>query len=438
MSEMQSLFAKDLTSLKGRGSPPSSGEGLGERFFTVSQLNRVVHDLLEAGLPALWLEGEISNFTHHRNGHMYFKLKDESAEIEAVMFSDQNALLQFAPADGQKVIAFGQITLYERKGRYQMNVFEMRPAGIGKLQLEFERLKERLQAEGLFDARFKQPIPQFPERIGIVTSPEGAALRDILKILKERYPVVDVLLFPAKVQGEGASTEIAEAIRSANRFSLKIDPIDTLIVTRGGGSLEDLWAFNEEPVARAIFESSIPIISAVGHEIDVTLADLVADLRAPTPTAAAQMAVPDRRTLIELTQSARAELEQIISGRIDNYLMRLEMLRRSRGLHRPVQLVREHQQSLDHASELVLRAMRERLARHHERWQSLVERLESLNPASVLRRGFSVVESEAGRIVRSAEQVQVGERVTIRLHQGKLLSRVEAKEADHGEEISQD
>lgn len=406
--------------------------------FTVSQINRVVRDLLEAGIPALWLEGEISNFTHHRNGHMYFTLKDEAAEIEAVMFASQNALLQFTPADGQKVIAFGQITLYERKGRYQINVLEMRPAGIGKLQLEFEKLKERLQAEGLFDTRFKQPIPRFPERIGIVTSPEGAALRDVLKILRERYPIIEVLLFPARVQGEGAAMELAGAIRAANRYSLTIEPLDTLIVTRGGGSLEDLWAFNEEPVARAIFESAIPIISAVGHEIDVTLADLVADVRAPTPTAAAQMAVPDRRELIELAQSARAQLKQLVFGRIENYLLRIEMLRRSRGLHRPVQLLHEHEQTLDHASELLLRAMRERLARHQERWQGLVRHLESLNPASVLRRGFSVVESEAGQIVRSAEQVRVGERVKIRLHQGRLLSRVEAKESDHGEEISKD
>lgn len=422
MGEMRSLFT----------------ETTAPTVFTVSQLNRLVRDLLEAGIPALWLEGEISNFTHHRNGHMYFTLKDEAAEIEAVMFASQNALLQFQPADGQKVIAFGQITLYERKGRYQINVLEMRPAGIGKLQLEFEKLKERLQAEGLFDTRFKQPIPRFPERIGIVTSPEGAALRDILKILRERYPVVEVLLFPAKVQGEGASAEIAQAIRSANCYALKIDPIDTLIVTRGGGSLEDLWAFNEEPVARAIFESAIPIISAVGHEIDITIADLVADVRAPTPTAAAQMAVPDRRELIELAQSAQAQLEQLVSGRIEDYLLRVEMLRRSRGLHRPGQLLREHQQSLDHTLELLLRAMRERLGRSQERWQSLVSRLESLNPASVLRRGFSVVESEAGQIVHSAEQVRVGERVKIRLHQGRLLSRVEAKEPDHGEEILKD
>jgi len=429
MSEMRSLFTQIA-----RQQP----HGPALPVFTVSQINRVVRDLLEAGIPALWLEGEISNFTHHRNGHMYFTLKDEAAEIEAVMFASQNALLQFTPADGQKVIAFGQITLYERKGRYQINVLEMRPAGIGKLQLEFEKLKERLQAEGLFDTRFKQPIPRFPERIGIVTSPEGAALRDVLKILRERYPIIEVLLFPARVQGEGAAMELAGAIRAANRYSLTIEPLDTLIVTRGGGSLEDLWAFNEEPVARAIFESAIPIISAVGHEIDVTLADLVADVRAPTPTAAAQMAVPDRRELIEFAQSARAQLKQLVFGRIENYLLRIEMLRRSRGLHRPVQLLHEHEQTLDHASGLLLRAMRERLARHQERWQGLVRHLESLNPASVLRRGFSVVESEAGQIVRSAEQVRVGERVKIRLHQGRLLSRVEAKESDHGKEISKD
>nr|BAL59124.1 exodeoxyribonuclease VII large subunit [Candidatus Acetothermum autotrophicum] len=430
MGEMRSLFTETAQRQQSPETAPT--------IFTVSQINRVVHDLLETGLPALWLEGEISNFTHHRNGHMYFTLKDESAEIAAVMFADRNISLQFTPADGQKVIAFGQITLYERKGRYQINIEEMRPAGIGKLQLELEKLKERLHAEGLFDARFKQPIAKFPERIGIVTSPEGAALRDILKILRERYPVVEVLLFPARVQGEGASAEIAEAIRSANRYALKIEKIDTLIVTRGGGSLEDLWAFNEEPVARAIFESVIPIISAVGHEVDITIADLVADVRAPTPTAAAQIAVPDRRELLEFAHSAQTRLQQLIVSLIDGYRMRLEVLQRSRGLHRPLQLLREHQQSLDHASELLVRTMRERLARQQERWRSLVSRLESVNPASVLRRGFSVVESEAGQIVRSAEQVQVGERVKITLHQGKLLSRVEAKEADHGEEIFKD
>lgn len=427
---MRSLFTETVQRQQSPETAPT--------IFTVSQINRVVRDLLEAGLPALWIEGEISNFRHHSNGHMYFTLKDEAAEIEAVMFADRNALLQFTPADGQKVIAFGQITLYERRGRYQINIDEMRPAGVGKLQLEFEKLKERLQAEGLFDTRFKQPIPRFPEHIGIVTSPEGAALRDILKILRERYPIVEVLLLPARVQGEGASAEIAEAIRAANRYALKIEPIDTLIVTRGGGSLEDLWAFNEEPVARAIFESAIPIISAVGHEVDITIADLVADVRAPTPTAAAQMAVPDRRELSEFAQSARTQLEQLISGRLDNYLLRVEMVRRSRGLHRTIQLLREHEQSLDHASELLLRTMRERLARYQERWQGLVRHLEGVNPVSVLRRGFSVVESESGQIVHSAEQVRVGERLKIKLHRGKLLSRVEAKEADHGEESPQD
>lgn len=428
MSEMRSLFTETTR---------QQSSELATQVFTISQLNHVVHELLESGLPALWVEGEISNFIHHRNGHMYFKLKDESAEIEAVMFSDQNALLQFEPGDGQKVIAFGQVTLYERRGRYQINIYEMRPAGIGKLQLEFEKLKERLQGEGLFDARFKQPITRFPERIGIVTSPEGAALRDILKILRERYPVVEVLLFPVKVQGEGAAQEIAEAIRQANRYALLLEKIDTLIVTRGGGSLEDLWAFNEEPVARAIFESSVPTISAVGHEVDITIADLVADVRAPTPTAAAQMAVPDRRELLEYVQNSLVQLQQRISAYLEDRLLRMHMFIRSHGLHRPTQLLREHQQTLDHSGELVGRAMRQRFVSLSERWQGLVGRLESLNPASVLRRGFSMVESEQGQIVHSAEQVTVGERLKIRLHQGRLLSRVEAKEVDNGEKITE-
>lgn len=435
---MRSLFSADPSHpfpQREEESLPCSDQ---TQIWTISQINQVVRDLLEGSLPPLWVEGEISNFRYHSNGHMYFTLKDEKAELEAVMFSEQNARLPFAPSDGQNVIAFGQITLYERRGRYQINVYEMRPAGIGKLQLEFERLKERLQAEGLFDERFKQPIPSFPERIGIVTAPGGAALHDILKILRERYPLVEVLLFPARVQGEGAAQEIAQAIRAANRYHQYEASIDVLVVARGGGSLEDLWAFNEEPVARAIFESAIPIVTGVGHEIDFTIADFVADRRAPTPTAAAQMVVPDRAVLLSFAEGARERVQSLIHSQLEDRALRLQMLLRRRGLHRPGQLVREHQQTLDHARELLARTMRERLNRLQERARALLERLANLNPTMVLRRGFAIVETSAGEVVRSAEQVAVGDSVKIRLYQGSLRARVEAKEVSSGEREEND
>ncbi len=431
---MRSLFTTPSPSIfKGEGGPrPGEGEERTEapaQIWTISQLNQAARDLLEQALPAIWVEGEISNFKYHANGHMYFTLKDENAQIDAVIFAEQNARLQFEPAAGQKVIAFGQITLYERRGRYQINIYEMRPAGIGKLQLEFERLKARLAAEGLFDQRFKQPIPQYPERIGIVTAPGGAALQDMLKILKERYPLVEILLFTARVQGEGAAQEIAAAIRLANRYHQYAASIDVLIVGRGGGSLEDLWAFNEEPVARAIFASAIPIVTGIGHEIDFTIADFVAAQRAPTPTAAAQMVVPDRAALLNLAVGATERLKSLINYRLDDQQLRLQMLRSRRGLHRPAQLLREHRQTLDHAQELLARTLRERLAKLQQHGRSLLARLESLNPASVLRRGFAILEAPDGQIVHSVEQVSVGQQLKVRLHQGRLLTRVEAKEA---------
>lgn len=437
---MKSLFAGPTPSPQ---PSPFTGEGAKRakgadpvQIWTISQLNQAARDLLEESLPALWVEGEISNFKYHANGHMYFTLKDEKAQIDAVIFAEQNALLEFEPAAGQKVIALGQITLYEKRGRYQINIYEMRPAGIGKLQLEFERLKARLAAEGLFDQRFKQPIPQYPERIGIVTAPGGAALQDMLKILRERYPIVEVLLFTVRVQGDGAAQEIAEAVRMANRYHQYEEAIDVLIVGRGGGALEDLWAFNEEPVARALFESAIPIVTGIGHEIDFTIADFVADQRAPTPTAAAQMVVPERALLLNFTAGATERLKSLMDYRLDDQKSRLQMLRSRRGLHRPLQLLREHRQTRDHAQELLVRTLRERSCKLQERGRGLLGRLESLNPASVLRRGFSIVETPDGRIVHSVEQATVGQQLRVRLHRGRLLTRVEAKEAADGEKDS--
>ncbi|MFQ5772424.1 MAG: exodeoxyribonuclease VII large subunit, partial [bacterium] len=264
-----------------------------EKHYSVSELTRQIKFLLESSFPEIWVQGEISNFTHHSSGHMYFSLKDENAQISCVMWRSRNQHLFFTPQDGMKVILDARITVYEKRGAYQLDVLQMQPAGVGELQLAFEQLKNRLREEGLFSEEFKKPIPLYPERIGIVTSPTGAAVQDLISVLQRRFPGIEIIINAARVQGEGAATEIARAIDDFNDYG----KVDVLIVGRGGGSLEDLWAFNEEVVARAVFRSKIPIISAVGHEVDFTICDFVADLRAPTPSAAAELAVRHRDEL---------------------------------------------------------------------------------------------------------------------------------------------
>jgi len=401
-------------------------------IYTVSRLNSEVRQILESSFPFIWVEGEISNFRHHSSGHMYFTLKDENAELDAVMFQDLNAYLQFEPADGMKVLAYGKVTLYERRGRYQLEIEEMRPAGIGRLQLEFERLKAKLQAEGLFDERFKVQIPTFPKRIGVVTSPEGAAIRDIVSVIARKFPAVELLLFPVRVQGEGAAEEIASAIKSANLYSKGTEKIDTLIVGRGGGSLEDLWAFNEECVARAIFSSEIPVISAVGHEIDFTIADFVADLRAPTPAIAAELAVPDRDKLLEGADSSVRRLTRLLGERFLNYRQKLEVLLRGYALRRPLQMLKEHKQTSDQLIEQMIRKMRLKLKTKSELFTGLLARLDASNPLAILKRGYSITQDTQGRIVKSAHQVKEREKVKVRLFQGRLICEIE--EIEHESE----
>jgi len=262
-----------------------------EKIYTVSELTREIKQVLETGFPCLWVEGEISNFKRHSSGHLYFTLKDENSQIRCAMWRYRANDLIFRPEDGMKVLVQGNLQVYEPGGYYQIIVQQVQPAGVGELQLAFEQLKKKLYAEGLFDEAHKKPIPIFPERIGVITSPTGAAIRDIISVITRRFPIAQIILAPVRVQGPGAKEEIVQAIQDFNEFG----EVDVLIVGRGGGSLEDLWAFNEEVVARAIFTSKIPIISAVGHEIDFSISDFVADRRAPTPSAAAEMAVPDRK-----------------------------------------------------------------------------------------------------------------------------------------------
>ena len=262
-----------------------------KHIYTVSEITRYMRAIIEDSFPAVWVEGEISNFVLHSSGHMYFSLRDSNAVLKSAMFSRANAKLKFRPKDGMKVICFGKMSLYEPRGDYQLIVEEIEPKGVGALQLQFQELKERLSKEGLFDESHKIPVPHLPTRIGIVTSPTGAAIHDILNVVRRRFANIEIIINPVRVQGEGAKDEIAEAIRDFNRFGA----IDVMIVARGGGSLEDLWAFNEEVVARAIYDSELPVISAVGHEVDYTISDFVADLRAPTPSAAAELSSPERK-----------------------------------------------------------------------------------------------------------------------------------------------
>lgn len=402
------------------------------RVYTISELNGMVRELLEGSFPAIWVEGEISNFRKYPSGHLYFTLKDAGAELPAVMFQGRAATLAFTPEDGQQVLALGTVTVYEVKGKYQLSVHEMRPAGLGKLQLAFEQLKEKLQREGLFDPAHKRPVPAFPQRLGVITSAQGAVIQDILNILSRRYPALEILLFPVKVQGEGAAQEIAQAIKAANRFSRAVEKIDTLIVGRGGGSLEDLWAFNEEIVARAIYASEVPVISAVGHEIDFTIADFVADLRAPTPSAAAELAVPLRDDLLAQIRQMMRQLVRAQRSHLEAQSSRLQTLQQSYALRRPLRQLSDSQQMLDGLSARLARAFRVAWQRQRERLHTLMARLEAANPATVLRRGFSIVENAVGQTISAADRVKPGDRVRVRLHRGALNCEVKTVETEGG------
>ncbi len=397
-------------------------------IFTVSQLNDLVRELLETNFPDIWVEGEISNFRKYPSGHLYFTLKDETSEINAVMFRQRVAYLEFPPEDGMNVLTRGTVTVYGPRGKYQLEVQRMKPAGLGKLQLAFEKLKEKLKVEGLFDEVHKQPISAFPERVGVVTSTEGAAIRDIVSIIARRYPIVELRVFPVKVQGDGAAEEIAQAIERANRYHLHKEPLDALVVGRGGGSLEDLWAFNEEIVARAIYRSKIPVVSAVGHEVDVTIADFVADLRAPTPSAAAELMTPHRAEIEGRLRETLGRLVDVERSRLVNLATRLQMVTSSYAFRRPLRRLRDDQQRLDHLGEQLQRAFQVRFRSAHERLSALLGRLEAVGPTAVLRRGYAIAEDAQGRAITSAGQVQIGDRVAMRLHRGRLVCEVLEKD----------
>ena len=396
-------------------------------IFTVTELNQFIKDLLDNVPPLtdLLLRGEISNYKMYPSGHHYFTLKDGQSAVKCVLFKGSAMKLRFRPENGMQVIASGRISVYPRDGAYQLYCTGLSPDGVGDLSVAYEQLKEKLRLEGLFDEAHKKPLPLYPQRIAIVTSPAGAAVHDMIRILRRRYPIAKVLLLPVRVQGTEAPAEIAGAIRYANRHRLA----DVLITGRGGGSLEDLWAFNDERVARAIYDSEIPVISAVGHEPDVAISDFVADRRASTPSNAAEIAVPDMAELLRWLDGAEGRMARGMTRQLDTARERLDGLAGKRVLTDPLALVADKGMQLDHVQHRLAAAMRAVTDRENGRFAALAASLDALSPLRVLGRGYALAQTEDGTILRSAAQTAAGERIRVRLAQGQLVCDVaEAKE----------
>ncbi|HEY8395018.1 MAG TPA: exodeoxyribonuclease VII large subunit [Thermaerobacter sp.] len=394
------------------------------RIWSVAELTARVRLLLEADpqLQQVWVRGEISNYKRHSSGHVYFTLKDDRAALRCVMFRSAARTLRFEPGDGMAVIAGGRIGVYEAGGQYQLYVETLEPDGVGALYLAFEQLKERLRREGLFDPERKRPLPRLPRRVGVVTSADGAALRDIIRVASRRNPRLHLIVAPVPVQGDEAAPAIAAAIRRFGRFG----GVDVLIVGRGGGSWEDLWPFNEEVVVRAVAESPIPVVSAVGHETDFTLCDLAADVRAPTPSAAAELVVPDWYELRDRVVDLRQRLERAMRLRVRMARDRLERLAGSRGMFYPRDRVLQHRQRLDTLLRDLVATARRLVDERRQRLLLLSGRLESLSPLAVLARGYSIARDARGEVLKDARRVTPGDRVDVWLHRGQLRCRVEA------------
>ena len=435
------------------------------KYYSITALNKAIKNMFDSKpeLNRVYIKGEISNFKHHTRGHFYFTLKDENSRIAAVMFASSASSINFEPEDGMKVLVSGRVTVYEATGGYQIYVDDMQLDGLGNLYLEYEKLKKKLEQEGLFDVSKKKTIPKYPKRVGIITAPTGAAIRDILSTIKRRYPICETILFPALVQGTGAKESIVEQLNRAQEFDL-----DVIICGRGGGSIEDLWAFNEEIVARAIFASKIPIISAVGHEIDFTIADFVADLRAPTPTGAAEMAVPnlvDLKTLIEqykirsnenikniinynmkrldalkssyvlknplmLYEVKEQKLDNfidrvntIISKYISDYKVRLDNIKSSYVLKNPLAMYEAKGEKIKGFVEILNKIIKGNLSDNTHRYDILLNKLDLLNPLNVLSKGYSVVTLE-DNVIKSSKDIKVNDEVNVRLHEGKIKAIV--------------
>ncbi|WP_099158464.1 exodeoxyribonuclease VII large subunit [Virgibacillus ndiopensis] len=440
---------------------------MNHNYLTVTALTKYIKRKFETDphLKTILLKGEISNFKHHSRGHMYLTIKDENSRIQAVMFAGNNRFLKFKPENGMNVLIKGEIGVFEPQGQYQLYIQQMEPDGIGALYLAFEQLKEKLYKQGYFDEKLKKEIPIFPKRIGVITSPTGAAIRDIITTINRRYPICNTTIIPVIVQGQNAATSIAKAIETANRYN----DFDTLIVGRGGGSIEELWGFNEEVVAHAIFHSTIPIISAVGHETDTTISDFVADLRAPTPTGAAELAVPSQSELKDRIYSIKRTLSKVIKSDIVNSKQSLQRIKQSYAFRYPEQLVKQKEQELDKQVERLEKTltihvnrkkemffnMKARLVNQHPKKQFLqarkdlqqlikqnnyfmkknleqktaqlstsLDKLTLLNPLEIMKRGFAIPYTDTNNIIKSTKQVEQEDLISIKLSDGNLECRV--------------
>jgi exodeoxyribonuclease VII large subunit len=418
------------------------------KIYSVSELSFQIREMLERRFIDIWVEGELSNFKASSAGHLYFTLKDDRAQLSAVCFRNAARLLRFRPENGKLFRARGRVSTYENRGEYQLIVEVLEPAGLGALQLAFEQLKEKLEKEGLFKQERKRPIPPFPRKIGIVTSPKSAALRDILTVLKRRHNAVNVLIFPAEVQGDGASLQVMNGIDYLSRST----DVDVIIVARGGGSMEDLWPFNEERVARAIVRSQKPVISAVGHEVDFTICDFVADLRAPTPSAAAEIVIRSKTEIADRVRQLESRLESCLkyrlsalrnflsskvgsrgfvvaetrirrlTQRVDDLTFRLEQTGRSRAF------IRTRAHRLELGEQRLTAAIHRALKTWHQSFARIAHTLDALSPLAVLERGFAICLTPEGRVIRSAASVEIDSEVKVRLHEGSLSAKITSKD----------
>ena len=398
----------------------------GQRIYDVSEVNQYIKEILDnqPELSDILIRGELSNYKVYPSGHHYFTLKDSQGALRCVMFKGSAMKLRFRPENGMQVVASGRISVFPRDGAYQLYCTHLSADGVGDLYVAFEQLKEKLLREGLFDQSHKKPLPLFPQRIAIITSSAGAAVHDMIRILRRRYPLAKVLLLPVRVQGVEAPPEIVGAIRYANRWQLA----DVIITGRGGGSLEDLWAFNDERVARAIYESQIPVISAVGHEPDVTISDFVADRRASTPSNAAEIAVPDMASLLRQLQDRQSRLSQSQLNLLDGCRRRLKELSGRRAVTDPTAFLQDRRLQLDYVQQKLGTAARGMVERDLRRFASLAAQLDAMSPLKVLGRGYAMVRDETGQVLRSAQQVELGQTVHVRLAQGSLDCTVKGKE----------
>lgn len=396
------------------------------RIITVSQLNEYIKAVIEGQpvLRSLFVKGEISNFTnHYKTGHFYFTLKDENSLIRCIMFKGFAEKLKFVPENGMKIILHGKVSAYPKDGQYQLYADNMEPDGIGALYIAYEQLKAKLEKEGLFNPIHKKPLPKIPKRVGIITSPTGAAIRDIINILGRRFPYAEGVLYPALVQGDGAPAQLIAGMKYFN----SANNVDVIIIGRGGGSIEDLWAFNDEGLAREVFASKIPVISAVGHETDFTICDFVADRRAPTPSAAAELAVPETMELKQKILNIIGRMDMLIMHNIENNRQRLNELSGKRVLNTPDYIVDDRRFQLMNLDARMENGMKYSLSLKKELFARYTSKLEALNPMSVISRGYSAVFTDEGRLIKSVDQVEVGDRLNFKTVDGTVSAEVKGK-----------